>query len=295
MIYFVTVHWMSDKWISPQLHFLEQSVNAPYRVYASLNGIDDPSAFKKFHYAEDVPGEHWEKLDTLAKQVVADADPGDILIFLDGDAFPIQELQPWLDDVLAQHPLVAVQRVENCDDMRAHPCFCATTVGFWSSQGCDWTPAPWRGATGTNFTDAGGTLANLLQANDVKWLPLRRTNTHDIHPLWFGVYGHRLYHHGAGFRQRHSRVDETARRAAYRVGYKDHSLGEISSHVRYQPSMLLKARPRHAQMLVTGARKTLYNRMGKRYEGKANDQADEIFAELVSDDRFYKQFDSAVP
>jgi hypothetical protein len=295
MINIVTVHWMSDKWISPQLRYVERFVNAPYRVYASLNGIDDPAAFKKFHFAADVPGEHWEKLDTLAKHVVDDADPSDILIFLDGDAFPIQGLQPWLDDMLLEYPLVAVQRAENCDDMRAHPCFCATTVGFWNNSGCDWTPAPWRGATGTSFMDAGGTLANLLDANDVKWLPLRRTNTRDIHPLWFGVYGHRLYHHGAGFRQRSSRVDDATRRAAYKVAYGDHSLGQLSSHVRYQPSVLLKARPRHAQKLVAGARKTLYNRMSKRFENKASDQADQIFEELLSDDGFYRQFDSTVP
>ncbi len=295
MIYFVTVHWMTDKWISPQLDFFERFVNAPYRVYASLNGISDPSKSDRFHFAQDVPGEHWEKLDTLAKQVVADAEPSDILIFIDGDAFPIQPIQPWLDEALTQYPLTAVQRVENCGDLRAHPCFCATTVGFWNEYGCEWTPAEWMGSTGTNFTDAGGTLANIMAANDVKWLPIRRTNTRDIHPLWFGVYGHRLYHHGAGFRIPTSRVDDANRLAAYNVSFSDHSLGELTSFLRYRPSSLLKVRPRHAQKLVLGTRKTLYNRMSKRFETKATDQGEQVFAKLSSDDHFYREFDSTVP
>jgi hypothetical protein len=295
MIYFVTVHWKSDKWIDPQLHYLESFVNAPYRVYASLNDIDDPKMHSRFHYAADVEGEHWEKLNTLASRVLEDADPTDILIFLDGDAFPIQQLQPWLDDVLGQYPLVAVQRVENCDDLRAHPCFCATTAAFWKEYGGDWTPAEWIGASGTNFTDAGGCLAKLLDDNDVKWLPLRRTNTRDIHPLWFGVYGHRIYHHGAGFRQRKSRVDDANRRASYKVSFGDQSLGQLGSHLRYQPSVLLKVRPRHAQVLVKGTRKTMYNRLTKRFENKATDQADEVFAKLQTDDHFYREYDSTVP
>jgi len=242
MIHVVTVHWKTDKWVPVQLHYLERFASAPYRVYASLNGIDDPEVKRLFYYSADVEGKHWDKLNALTETVLAEAEPKDVLIFLDGDAFPVQSLQPWLDETLGMHPLVAIQRVENCDDTRAHPSFCATTVAFWKELGGDWTPTEWVSSSGTEFLDAGGRLARALEANAVEWLPLRRTNTRDLHPLWFGIYGHRLYHHGAGFRRRTSKVDQASTNAAYKATRAaDASLGQLSMKIRYEPSVLLKA------------------------------------------------------
>jgi hypothetical protein len=295
MIHVVTVHWKTDKWVPVQLHYLERFANAPYRVYASLNGIDDPDIKRRFYYSADLDGSHGQKLNALAQTVLEEAEPNDILIFLDGDAFPVQSLQPWLDETLSSHPLVAIQRVENCDDTRAHPSFCATTAGFWKEHGCDWTPVEWVSSSGTEFLDAGGRLAQVLEANDVKWLPLRRTNTRNLHPLWFAIYGHRLYHHGAGFRRRISKVDQANKHVADRVTTADASLGQLSMKIRHEPSALLKVRPLHVRQLLLGARRSLSNRLSERFESKASAQADEVFEKLSSDDRFYNEFDSTVP
>src|ERR1700722_11377980 len=103
MINVITVHWMSDKWVAAQLSYLKRNMNAPYRLVASLNGIEDPGVRGLFDIAKDVEGEHPEKLDLLAGMVAEDAEPSDVLVFLDGDAFPVQPLFPWLGDALERH------------------------------------------------------------------------------------------------------------------------------------------------------------------------------------------------
>ncbi|MGH9018375.1 MAG: hypothetical protein ACRDY1_11560, partial [Acidimicrobiales bacterium] len=99
MINVVTVHWQSDKWIDAQLHYLARAIDVPYRVFASLNGIDDPGQAERFHFAADLEGSHAAKLNRLAEIVAEDSGPHDILIFLDGDAFPVRPLARWLDEV----------------------------------------------------------------------------------------------------------------------------------------------------------------------------------------------------
>jgi hypothetical protein len=264
-------------------------------VFASLNGIDDPDVRHRFHYVEDVEGKHPEKLDRLSEAVIEQSEATDILMFLDGDAFPVQPLQPWLDEALARHRLVAVQRKENCEDLRPHPSFCATTVGLWKELGCDWTVTPWTSPTGITFEDAGGTLAGVLESNGIDWLPLLRTNTYNPHPLWYAVYGHRVYHHGAGFRNRVSKVDKVTRPALLKATKEDASLGELSVAVRKRPSILLQARPRHTRALVRAGRRTVLHKLTRRFADKADAESDEMFKRLSSDERFYRTFDSTVP
>ena len=49
MINIATVHWQTPKWIDAQLHYVSRSLDVPYRVFAALNGIDDPVLWKRFH------------------------------------------------------------------------------------------------------------------------------------------------------------------------------------------------------------------------------------------------------
>ncbi len=153
MINIATVHWRSPKWIGVQLDYLERSIDAPFRVFAALNGIEDGALWDRFDFAEDMEGGHPEKLNALAGVIAGKSDPSDVLIFLDGDAFPVQKLTPWLDEALSRHPLVAVQRREILDDRRPHPCFCATTVGFWQEiGGIGGEPNGWRPTVGCTTT-----------------------------------------------------------------------------------------------------------------------------------------------
>ena len=93
MIHVVTVHWQDDRWIAPQLRFLDRFLPAEHRTYAALNGID-PALGRRFSFAADLDGKHPEKLNRLAEIAREHADPEDLLLFVDGDAFPIAAGRP---------------------------------------------------------------------------------------------------------------------------------------------------------------------------------------------------------
>jgi hypothetical protein len=296
MINVITVHWMSSKWVPAQLAFLKRNMNAPYRTVASLNGIDDPEIRNMFDHAEDVDGDHPDKLNTLTAMVIEQAEPSDMLVFLDGDAFPVQPLFPWLERVVDRHGLVAVQRRENCEDRRPHPSFCATTVKTWNEIGGDWGVQEWTSSVGTLFDDAGGVLAVRLGENKVDWLPLNRTNTSNPHPLWFAIYGHHIYHHGAGFRPRVSKLDRRNTKALTHVDsiWGDPSLGQLSVTLRKNPAVLLRTRPKHVATVARAARRTVLQRFKRRFDANAESESDEMFERVMSDEHFYKALDSTL-
>jgi hypothetical protein len=204
MIRIATVHHVEDRWIDLQLRQLSRNVAAPYAVYACLNGPRVTRHADRFHFAHRRKGweDHGEKLNFLAQQIAAEGAADDVIVFLDGDAFPIAPVARALDDLLADAPLVAIRRDEN-EDTYPHPSFCAAQVGFWQELGGDW-----RDDRATGGMDVGGRVARRLAELGVEWTPLLRMNAHDLHPVLFGVYGDPahgplVYHHGAGFRGAH--------------------------------------------------------------------------------------------
>jgi hypothetical protein len=207
VLHVATVHWHSEQWIDRQLAALESFSPAPVKVYAFLDGVRE-SRDTQFHrvYRDDSKS-HAEKLNFLAGEITAQASPEDLILFLDGDAFPVSSLAELIAS-LKDKPLAAVQRLENNGDLQPHPCFCLTTVGFWVSISGDWRPGGyWIDGSGRRITDVGGLLLELLQNQSIEWQPLLRTNRRNLHPLWFGVYGDVAYHHGAGFRDKLCRLD----------------------------------------------------------------------------------------
>jgi hypothetical protein len=209
MIHIATVHWNTARWVAPQEAFLRRHLRSEYRVYAWLNNIPEPPV-DSFHYACVEPVEqHAVKLNLLADIILASSKSADEpLIFLDGDAFPVADLEPLIHAQLPAHKLIAVQRLENNGDRQPHPCFCVTTTGFWREIRGDWKEGhKWANREGKMVSDVGGNLLKQLEDRKIEWLPLLRTNKVNLHPLFFGIYGNALYHHGAGFRKGECRVD----------------------------------------------------------------------------------------
>jgi hypothetical protein len=285
MLHVATVHWRDDRWIEPQREYLERHVEQPFLVWADLEGVEAPA--DAFHHVQDLAAtktfengifSHTEKLNALAGAIASEAAPDDVLLFLDGDAFPIAPLDAFLEQALARVPLVAVRRDENLDDEQPHPSFCATTVGFWTGLGGDWNPGyTWQNAAGKDVTDAGGNLLGLLRAGDVAWEPLLRTNRVNLRPLWFGVYGDLAYHHGAGFRGGLCRRD---REAIGRVPEpppdpaRDAGLAErLAWHVRARKWAWIDKRP-----VVRRERETLR---------RNKELSDRIYGELRRDQTFW--------
>jgi hypothetical protein len=214
MIHVATVHYQNDEWIDIQLDYLRENLSEEFKVYAFLNGIDERHK-SKFFYSTTEPvqasqqeEEHAIKLNLLADIIYFSADsPDDLLIFIDGDAFPIADVATYARSKLEEYPLLAVQRLENSGDIQPHPSFCATTIGFWEDIGGDWKPGYQWENDERRVTDVGGNLLEILEQEDIGWYPMHRSNKKDLHPLWFGIYDDVVYHHGAGFRQMISRVD----------------------------------------------------------------------------------------
>jgi hypothetical protein len=207
MIYVATVHVVSPRWIDLQLAFLRRNISEPFKVYANLEDVP-PGHAEKFDRVFDILGDHPGKLNLLAGEIAADARPDDLIFFLDGDAFPIADPLPTVREGLEASALVAVRRDENLVDRQPHPSFCAVRVREWERLHGDWSPGySWASAQGRPTTDVGGNLLRALERSGENWTPLLRSNRVNLHPLWFGVYGQIVYHHGAGFRWAVGRVD----------------------------------------------------------------------------------------
>ncbi len=56
-------------------------------------------------------------------------------------------------------------------------------------------------------SDAGGNLLKILSDKKIFWGKIHRTINNPFHPVFFGIYGDVIYHHGAGFRNPLTRFD----------------------------------------------------------------------------------------
>lgn len=222
MIHVVTVHWVDDRWVDLQLSYLQRHIAAPFKVYAFLNYLGADHRGKFFYASTENIQSHAVKLNLLADMAAFHAsDPGDWLVFIDGDAFPIGDVVAYGREKLSRYPLVAVQRRENLGDIQPHPSFCLTTVGFWKEIGGDWKEGhKWKNDAGWPVTDVGGNLLAILERRGIDWFPMLRSNKKDLHPLWFGIYDDLVYHHGAGFRAARSRIDFHVHRIAFDSLYR---------------------------------------------------------------------------
>lgn len=207
MIYIATVHWHDPRFIEIQNEFFTQYAGGDFRVFGFLNEID--AYYDNFYYYsnhESISG-HAVKLNILGDMIALIANDDDIVIFVDGDAFPVAPLAKYYD-LLDQHSLIAIQRLENFGDIQPHPCFAMMKVRTWKQYDWDWKRGyKWENSQGRLISDVGGNMLKVVVEQSINWLPLVRTNKNELHPLWFGVYDNTVYHHGAAFRNKICRLD----------------------------------------------------------------------------------------
>jgi hypothetical protein len=207
VIHIGTLHSREERWIDIQLGRLQRHTGEPYRTYASLEGID-PRNRSRFDRAIDHTGlvksrkSPWlsigvaECLRSLASEMTQAAEADDLIVFMHSDAFPIAEWVGPVRRMLAEHPLAAVRRDEIGEPV-PHWCFCATTAGFWTEIEGDWSRGPTWDDHGQQVTDNGAVLWQKLERRGTAWQPILRTNKVDLHPVFFGIYGDIVYHHGS--------------------------------------------------------------------------------------------------
>ena len=248
MIYFCVVYWKNPEWIDCQLSHIAAYTESKYQLLCMHTGLEaSDMQNSRFSYAANTQiREHAVKLDILGHEACRMSTSNeDILVFIDSDAFPIAKWEASCLAELKSHKLLAVQRLENLGDPQPHPCFCVTTVGFWREIGGTWSSGhSWFNTRGEKVTDVGGNLGKHLERSGQPWRPLLRSNTYNPHPLWFGVYGNMIYHHGAGSRKRLSRFDREAISTSVR---KKHPVRSgILDAIRKLPKRLRSARLLHA-------------------------------------------------
>lgn len=227
-IHVLSVHWRSDKWIDLQSRFVrdnlgEHDVNVVLALSPDLQSATTP------HRSITVSGRHAANLDTLAATVRSDVNGSDILVFLDGDALPLCDA-PTLRQLLENVNLAAARRMENSGDRQPHPLFCAVSADYWYSNECTWTEGPTTDSP-TARCDVGGELRVQLAKTETAWLPLDRSNRQNLHPLWYGIYGDVVYHHGAAFREPWSSLDRSRAYGDSRLGRWLGPLDEVASKV----------------------------------------------------------------
>lgn len=207
-IFVCTVHIGHEPfWSKVQPNFLRTHLPHATLVASVDKEIGETASFD---YKEALEGTHRDKLDELAKRVVdrMATSEDDLIIFLDGDAFPIRSLMPLITNVLQDSCLAAICREENEEDY-PHPSFCVTTAGLWKQLGCTWQESP----DPAEISElGGGQLRDLLRQRGLEWRRLRRSNAFNPHPLMFGLYEGVIYHHGAGFRKPITAADRRALR-----------------------------------------------------------------------------------
>jgi hypothetical protein len=203
---------------------------------------------------------------------------------------------------------MAVRRDENLGDCQPHPLFCATTVGFWKDIEGDWRAGgAWINSAGREVADVGGNLMVKLRERGIEWLPLLRTNTSNPHPVWFGIYDHRIYHHGAGFQAtRVERVDWASRYqkktwagADLRPTADSPNLGLLRANAAATPGLFHGLRP---GVVAKAAIKTVRLRLEHRHYVKLTSTergqnlaalGEDVFRQLSTDDDFFRLFDDA--
>jgi len=287
MIYVLTVHWGDDRWIGPQRKYLDLHTHEEYKIYAFVSGIDaDVSGKFDFISTEGVDAcymstSHAIKLNILADVACNFGEDDDLLIFLDGDAFPIKDYLPKTRELVNKHKLVAVQRIENGDDIQPHPLFSATTVKFWKEIKGDWKPGyKWKNSSNIMVTDTGGNLMQKLETNNIDWLPLRRTNKHNPHPVWYGIYGDMIYHHGGGFRIPLCRQDTIPLEKKYKIKTIIYRLRHSERKIyRLIGNIMLR-------MYFNPYRERDVNRIIDRNTKESS----RLFQRLSDDEQFWKEF-----
>jgi len=201
LLHIATVHHRSPRWIDIQLAHLHEHISMPFETWTSLERID-PRHGRGFDHVIDQAGQHAGKLNHLALEIAAQADPEDLLMFLDGDAFPIADPMPLVQEALSRAPLVAVRRQESPGDRQPHPLFCVTRVGTWRELDGDWSAGyVWEDRRGHSVSDVGGNLLRELELSGTPWVEIERSNPEapEGDPAAFAVYGGVIYHHGGGF------------------------------------------------------------------------------------------------
>lgn len=209
-LHYITVHHQTTKWIDLQLkHINHYSSN--HKLWCSFSqDLDISSHQHKYHFLnhkehstnENQSVDHWTGLDALASAVCNDScvKDEDVLVFIDSDALPINNINNYIQSHLKDYDFCAVNRVENLGCLAPHPSFAFCRVAFWKFHQLSWSGnveknGHWQG-------DSGSNMFFYFEKNHIKWqrIHLDRKKSLFSDSLLYVVYDDIVYHHCAGSR-----------------------------------------------------------------------------------------------
>ena len=239
-IYIITIHYMDKKWIEIQNRYIKRHTDYPYRIITlTSSGLESFTPKDWITIRDSGIESHAEKLNIAGDIAAQIANESDILVFMDSDCFPVNDWCDTITELVREKRMVAVQRLENLGDIQPHPCFACMDVKLWIEIQGDWRSGyKWINSNGNLVTDVGGNMIPILKENKINWFRLHRTNTFNPHPLFYGIYGNLFYHHGAGSRDKHERIDTKRRKSHF--AYVRKALLDIRYYIRKNLSMLKK-------------------------------------------------------
>jgi hypothetical protein len=205
VIHVATVHHRDPRFIDLQLAALTRWMGEPFETWAVTDGVPGD---RFDHVVTATSTKHGPRLDAITAAITQTADPSDVILFLDGDAWPVADPTPTIREVTDRGEILAVRRDESPAGPWPHPLFCAVTVTTWAALDASWAPETWHDPAVALRYDVGAGVGRRLIETHRVFTPLLRMNAHNPHPLFFGVYGRHgqalVYHHGAGFRPKFS-------------------------------------------------------------------------------------------
>ena len=229
MIHIVTVHFGSLDWIPVQHAYIKANVSQ-FKMWYFIDDVEFepwPFDFAVRHKSQSeirydhIGKDHAEKLDKMTNELLANEPDDDVVLFLDGDSFPIRPIDKLIDEALADNDFFAIVR-EEIDKPFPHPSFACCKLGFWRKHNLSW---------GICGEDTGNCLLEYFNTHNIKWKKVLRSHSlcsskeestnkawkahlkeYPQHARWrwyrnarplFGVYGGFVYHHGAAFRPKY--------------------------------------------------------------------------------------------
>lgn len=207
--FLITAHYRDASWPAIQARYFGHF--GPDRVVvSSVEGIPERALDGISDQVWPLGGSHAGKLNWMARRCLSEARDDDVLVFLDPDAFPVSDVSHLVRRASVHDCIVSVVRSENAGDPQPHPCFTAVAASTWRAHRMDWSDGPlWKDSAENLRTDVGAVMLEIVEEEGLEWIKLHRSNTRDLHPLFFGLYGGLIYHHGAGTRRPVSLADQT--------------------------------------------------------------------------------------
>jgi len=223
-IHFVTVH-VKPRWVKIQRDFLDRFVG-DYKISSlMLESIKDDRGFHILNKQKTIHPYKNGHILTLADEV-AENSQEEFLCFLDSDAFPISEnFNDFIKEKMEIYPMIAVVRYD-FGELLPHPCFACIRRETYKNYIHPLVHKTW-------ILNWHYRIAHfLIKVDRNTFLPLVRSNRHNIDHCFFGIYGDLIYHHGGGSRRKVSSkmVDEG-------TVEKEHELEKISDKLIKQMSV----------------------------------------------------------